>query len=188
MTQPNADNQCCCLACDPVSGEIGRECTKPNADKLKLREAISEVLHESILGHAPRDKSSCDSCLEYADRILHAINTRPAPCVGDDVVANLKIQRGLLYHSTAASTINNALSALTDGLAELLTLTKQDRVLPELPDGWRLQHLSDSPEGWHCVLLCKNGSQKDVRSNEYPKDRLPTAISAVLAAIAKVQK
>lgn len=59
--------------------------------------------------------------------------------------------------------------------------------LPELPDGWRLQSLTENHEGWHCVLLDTAGKNCDVRSNEYPKDRFYTPRAAVLAALTKIK-
>lgn len=59
------------------------------------------------------------------------------------------------------------------------------RVVPELPDGYRLDGLSEFHDGWLATLRHKNGG-KIVWSNEYPDGRFPTARQAIEAAIKKL--
>ena len=59
------------------------------------------------------------------------------------------------------------------------------RVLPELPDGYRIDGVSEFHNGWLATLRHKNGG-KIVWSNEFPDGRFPTAREAISAAIKKI--
>lgn len=139
--------------------------TQPNADKLKL-------LPCPTCGWIGQHE--CKNIVRAPD------DTRPAPSVGDDVVeAMAKVIENAGYYSESYSKeLTNG--AITAAEVKGYTLTKQDRVLPELPEGWFIYEINGCNAGNRFCCTIMNG-ERDVSGFA---DNIPATVLAAIANIA----
>lgn len=154
---------CCCLACDPVSGEIGRVCSRPTPQTV---DEIPDALEKAMV-------MATEKAIIPVNQLLVIANAHGA-CLPEG-------EEPPMYQALR--------DALTAAAAMGYTLAPDEQTLPELPEGYLMSidfhRQQDDSYMYSCFLMKRGNLIADDRPINL-RGTGPTLRAAVLAAIRKI--